>query len=263
MNILEIDAGNTRIKWRLIEYKKQQKKKIHSGDALAQNLIDELPQDFCRQLLELTNKNIKKISVSNVRDVGFANALSSFCEKHFSVSVNFALVSSEHAGLTNAYQNFETLGVDRWLAMLAAWDSAKSAICIVDCGSAITIDLISAEGQHEGGYIVPGLQTMQRSLGDQTVNLTYQPESISNLEPGKNTVDAINHGVLNMVLGMLEKVDQKRRTDKAVDRSWYLCGGDAATLSKFIKWEHEVKPELVMDGLVIACVYSEDGDQVK
>ena len=197
MRTLEIDAGNTRIKWRLFDYKKQQKEKINSGLALAQDITTELPKDFCRQLIELTNKNIKRISVSNVRGEDFANALSSFCEKQFSINVNFALVSSEQAGLKNAYQNFKTLGVDRWLAMLAAYHSAESAVCIVDCGSALTIDLINAEGQHEGGFIVPGMKMMQRSLGNQTVNLIYKPESINSIELGKNTADAINHGVLN------------------------------------------------------------------
>jgi type III pantothenate kinase len=257
MNVLEIDAGNTRIKWRLLEYRNQQNKKINSGTVLASDLAGELPDSFCQQLLSLKIESIKKIRVSNVRGESFANLLSLFCDRHFSVSVNYAVVSAEFAGLKNAYQNCEALGVDRWLAMLAAYRSAQSAVCIVDCGSAMTIDLINVEGQHEGGFIVPGLQLMQRSLEEHTANLKYHPESNINIEPGANTEVAINHGVLNMALGMLEVVKNKWGADKC----WYLCGGDAAILSSFINWQHEIKPDLVLDGLEIACKKS--GDSVK
>lgn len=257
MKILEIDAGNTRIKWRLLRYKKQQKVEINSGAVLIPELVDELPDSFCQQLYGIKTENIEVVGVSNVRGENFAKSLSLFCEKHFSVNVDFAIVSPELAGLKNAYQNSEALGVDRWLAMLAAYRSAQSAVCIVDCGTAITIDLINSEGQHKGGFIVPGLQLMQRSLGEYTSNLKYQPGSISNNNPGINTTDAINHGALNMALGMLEKVHR----EWGADLCWYLCGGDAVLISSLIKWQHKIKSELVMDGLEIAFAYSVDSDK--
>lgn len=248
MKILEIDAGNTRIKWRLLEYSNRQLIKIKSDSVFAPERIEELPHSFDQQLSELKEEIIEKIRVSNVRGDSFAKSLSLFCRNVFSVNVNYAVVSAECAGIKNAYKNFETLGVDRWLAMLAAYHSASSAVCVVDCGSAITVDLISADGQHEGGFIVPGLQLMQRSLGEHTANLKYNPQSTINIEPGKNTAVAINHGVLVMALGMLEKVNQHW----GLNRSWYLTGGDSAELASFVKWQHIINPDLVMDGLEIA-----------
>ncbi|MDP1069535.1 type III pantothenate kinase, partial [Klebsiella pneumoniae] len=56
------------------------------------------------------------------------------------------------------------MGVDRWLAMLAAWQRVGQSCWVVDCGSAITLDLLDAEGRHQGGYILPGLRLMQQSL---------------------------------------------------------------------------------------------------
>ncbi len=248
MKILEIDAGNTRIKWRLLEYSNQQVDKIKSDYVLAPNLVGEIPDLLVQQLYELKKRGIEKIRASNVRGDDFAKLLSRFCENSFSVNVNYAVVSAEFAGIKNVYKDFKTFGVDRWLAMLAAYRSAKSAVCVVDCGSAITVDLINADGQHEGGFIVPGLQLMQRSLGEHAANLNYYPKSNINIEPGTNTTAAINHGVLIMALGMLEKV----KLNWGTDRYWYLTGGDAAILSSFIKWQHEINPELVMDGLQIA-----------
>ncbi len=248
MKILEIDAGNTRIKWRLLEYSNQQLKKIKSDSVFAAERTEELPDTFMQQLHDLKEEHLEKIRVSNVRGNSFANSLSLFCLNIFSVSVSYAQVSAACAGLKNAYQNIETLGIDRWLAMLAAFRSAKSAVCVVDCGSAITVDLINADGQHEGGFIVPGLQLMQRSLGEHTANLKYDPQATIDIEPGKNTAVAINHGVLVMALGMLEKVNQHR----GLNRRWYLTGGDSTVLAPFIKWEHNINPDLVMDGLEIA-----------
>lgn len=250
MKILEIDAGNTRIKWRLLNRLNGQTEKIQSDSVLAPELADELPDALGGQLHALKEERVEKIRVSNVRGDSFANSLSLFCESNFSVNIDYAVVSAECAGLKNSYQDLSALGVDRWLAMLAAYRSAKGAVCVVDCGSAITVDLINVDGQHEGGFIVPGLQLMQRSLGEHTANLKYHPQADTNLEPGTNTTVAINHGVLMMALGMLEKLNK----DWGLNRSWYLTGGDAPIFTPLIEWQHKLIPELVMDGLEIADI---------
>jgi type III pantothenate kinase len=257
MKILEVDAGNTCIKWRLMEHTENQNQKIHSDLVYAPVSVDVFPATFSQQIIDFKKFHIKEagnfdvshIRVSNVRGDNFAHAFSDFCQMHFSVVVTYAKVTAECDGLTNAYQDFETLGVDRWLAMLTAYRSAQSAVCVVDCGSAMTIDLVNTDGQHEGGFIVPGIQLMQRSLGEQTANLPYQPETDTSIEPGTKTIDAINHGVLSMVLGMIEKVHRERSSDY----QWYFCGGDANVLSPYITWQHEIRSELVLDGLAVAC----------
>tara|TARA_R110000824_G_scaffold315042_1_gene502066 strand:- start:81666 stop:82454 length:789 start_codon:yes stop_codon:yes gene_type:complete len=252
MKILEIDAGNTRLKWRLLEQTQQKKETIKSGAALAVEKKAMLPEEFQQQIHALHVADpgaIEVVRASNVRGATFAKALSGFCEELLSVAVDFALVRQNHAGLQNSYQLPTALGVDRWLAMLAAYKSSQQAVCVIDCGSAMTVDLVSANGLHEGGFIVPGLQLMKLSLGEHTAELGYRPEDDFALEPGKSTAEAINHGILTMVLGMLEHVHDKWGADK----NWYLCGGDAALLASFIDWPHQLMPELVMDGLAIAC----------
>lgn len=256
MKILEVDAGNTCIKWRLMEYKEKKNEKILSDIVFSPVSTDVFPDSFYQQLKDLEQVEINEIRVSNVRGERFKNSFSLFCNEQFALKVNYASVQAEFAGLKNAYQDFATLGVDRWLAMLAAYSAVRSAVCVVDCGSAMTIDLVNAGGQHEGGFIVPGIQLMKRSLGEHTANLTYHPDPNISLEPGKKTAEAINHGVLNMLLGMMERVKKQW----GHDLHWYLCGGDAALISPFITWQHELRPELVLDGLALACTYSESGD---
>ena len=66
--------------------------------------------------------------------------------------------------MTSGYRDPERLGVDRWLALIAARERSKQPTVIVDAGSACTIDLLDSEGRHLGGYILPGLTAMGEAL---------------------------------------------------------------------------------------------------
>jgi pantothenate kinase type III len=74
-------------------------------------------------------------------------------------------------GVRNAYPKHNKLGVDRWLAMLAAYHYYNAPVCIVSCGSALTLDIVDSQGQHLGGMIMPGLNLMQQALSRGTANL--------------------------------------------------------------------------------------------
>ena len=60
-------------------------------------------------------------------------------------------------GLRNGYRDPAQLGVDRWLAMCAAWQQFPGSLCVVDAGTAVTIDVVAADGAHSGGLILPGV----------------------------------------------------------------------------------------------------------
>lgn len=73
-------------------------------------------------------------------------------------------VQAASGRLKMTYDNIETLGVDRWLAMLAGTWRQDGGFCVIDCGSAITADFVATDGCHEGGLIAPGLETILASL---------------------------------------------------------------------------------------------------
>ncbi len=258
MKTLEVDAGNSRIKWRVIDGAGLQKKEITRGTVLAYNTKNNeaaMPSSFQIELQELTKYELQAIRVSNVRGKLFADGLSVLCEEFFSLPVEYAVVKKNHRGLENSYQEPSALGVDRWLAMLAVYKLGSLPACIVDFGSAITIDFIDGAGRHEGGFIVPGMHTIKRSLSENTSDLPFLQDDLSNVLPAKKTSDAINHGALNMVIGMLERVKREWGEDK----EWFLCGGDAEFLSSFITWPHELKVDLVLDGLEISFMEDKEG----
>ena len=166
------------------------------------------------------------------------------------MQAEFAKVERTCGGVTNAYADFSSMGIDRWLAMLAAFRNSQGACCILDCGSAVTLDMVDAGGTHLGGYIVPGINMMREALANKSGALKFDSEPSWNaFGYGRSSREAVDHGILCMVLGLVEKVHGTCRTN-SVD--WYITGGDGHVLSRYIGWDHQVVPDLVMDGLSIA-----------
>ena len=248
---LELDAGNSRIKWRLVSAAGQRL----AGDAVAargepEAGIEKLLRavDGSLSALADTGGTVTSIAVASVRGADFQDILASCLGQCFEVKPVFATVSAHCAGVTNAYEDVSRMGVDRWLAMLAAWQACQEACCIVDCGSAMTVDLIGPDGQHLGGYIVPGMKMMLEAMAARTPALQHDEEpGWLDSGPGVDTRSAMEAGVLNMALGLLTRV-----REQYPGLRWYLTGGDAPVLASHLQWQCDIVPELVLDGLALA-----------
>lgn len=122
-----------------------------------------------------------------------------------SLSIIQAHSVAEAYGVRNAYEFPEKLGVDRWLCLIAARHYWSEPVCIVDCGTAITIDVMDRNGCHLGGLICPGLTLMKQSLSNGTANLQLSAQSGLPVL-ARNTSDAIDNGALYAVIGMIKSV---------------------------------------------------------
>ena len=239
--ILELDCGNTRIKWR-----------IRSGDEICSKGAFLTVESF-EQVSELESaKNIQRVLVSSVLDDDFVKKLVSWSLIRFGVNPEFAVSEHRCNGVVNGYQHPEKLGVDRWLAILAAKSRSDKACIVVDCGSAITVDLMTSQGEHLGGYIAPGLRLMREALGLKTAGIKLgqigYPEE---LFPGRNTVVAIKAAELAMLTGLVEQAKSVLRHYDVADIKLWVTGGDGQWLSSM--FENSVFVEdLVLDGLDIA-----------
>lgn len=250
--ILEIDAGNSRIKWRL--HDPQAHGASGSGIAASISAGVDLDADLAalaRQVEAGSGAAIGRIRVSNVRGDAFRAGLDTLAAEKWRLVPGYARVAAQAAGVTNAYREPASMGVDRWLAMLAAWRLAGGACCILDCGSATTFDWIDAGGRHKGGYIVPGLRLMQESLARKTRALDIPVPGWKRIEPGVNTATAISHGILAMACGFASHCHTLAEGSGQAMK-WYLTGGDAALVSPHLAWPHTLVPDLVLDGLAIA-----------
>ncbi|MDT8399526.1 MAG: type III pantothenate kinase [Pseudomonadales bacterium] len=250
--ILEVDAGNTRIKWRLVKEHNGSRHKEAEGSVFAWKKTPSVFIELGMQFDKLPLRDISRTRVANVRGESFQTAFFTLMTEKWGLKPEFAVVEESCGGVRNSYAKVETMGIDRWLAMLAAYGQAGGACCVLDCGSAITLDMIDDSGNHRGGYIVPGLNMMREALGRKSMALQFvHTRQWQSTALGSSTEAAVNNGILCMVAGLAQTVHQQQQQIGSRPR-WFLTGGDSDILSRQLQWGHEQMPDLVMDGLSIS-----------
>ena len=157
------------------------------------------------------------------------------------------------------------LGIDRWLAVQPVWRELGTAFCMVDCGSAITLDVVDDRGVHRGGWIAPGLETARAGL------LTRAPvldrprcDEQVDLGPANDTAPAIERGLLLQQAGLVAlAMRQARRLGGCANAALVLTGGDAARLqlqSDPGLAAARLEPDLVLRGLAMAVEFLQTDD---
>lgn len=135
-----------------------------------------------------------------------------------------------------------TLGADRVANAVAAAEFYPLPALVVDCGSAITFELVDARRRFLGGAILPGRALMRKALNTGTAQLPEVPLDGGIPEhPGRNTVEAIRLGVDGGAVGMVREVCRRLSSGLEV-RSIVLAGGDAAFFAQYFP-EWSVAPE--------------------
>jgi type III pantothenate kinase len=197
-------------------------------------------------------KAITRVLVSSVLDDDFHKKVIVWSLACFGLNPEFAVSESSLNGLSNGYQQPEKLGVDRWLAMLAARSQVAGACVVVDCGSAITVDAVTSHGEHLGGYIAPGFRLMREALnaGTTAIKLTQIGYS-ENTFPGRNTVAAIKAAELSMIIGIIDHAKAALCHYERIEPMLLIGGGDGEWLSSILI-DGIYKEDLVLDGLAIA-----------
>lgn len=227
MNRLFVDVGNSRVKYA-------------SGDrAMTAIAHDGDPPRVLARMLDAVARPDEIILV-DVTGVA-ADALRGH-------TVRVLKASAASCGVTNAYTEPARLGPDRWAALIGARARQYGAVCIIDAGSAITVDTMSAEGRHLGGWITPGLGLAVAALASGTRFARNAAEGQVTGGFATNTADAIHAGVRNAALGLVERA--QRAAEHALGESPQLvfCGGDAAMLASGFSGAVVDEP-LVLHGL--------------
>ena len=233
---LQLDVGNSSAKWRLCR-----------GDEILQRGRHKHGDEVSGQVLLNCEPSPERIWVSSVAAPDTERAMAAVLQDRWGVAPWFARTEAEAGGLRNSYAEPGRMGVDRWLAMLAGWRRAKRRVCVVDAGSALTIDLVAADGQHEGGYIIPGPHLMERALLLDTDRVRFDEDVGYSLDPGRSTAEAVRHGIACAQAGALRAVLQMHCADD--QPALYFCGGGAEPLMQLADCGGEVVPDLVFEGL--------------
>lgn len=239
--ILEIDIGNTRIKWRLRSHLAT----LAAGHALTRSGLDGLRDAFMGY-----PEKVSRVLVASVRTPDEEHVLASWVKANLEVDAEFARSSAACGQVKNGYADPLQLGVDRWLAILAGYNQIQSACVIVSAGTALTVDLVAHDGRHLGGYIAPGIGLFMASLNQAAARINLdEDEKNLDLAPGNTTSEAVAHACTAMIQGVINNaLEQIMSADEREQIALLLTGGDADRLQDLYPWAN-YKQELVLDGL--------------
>lgn len=236
--ILDLDIGNTRCKWRLTT----------AGGERSGGTGNDAAAGFAAAAS--AGPPLARVRVSNVGGKGVEREVRRLALA-MGVEPEFACAQPVWGAVRNGYHDTTRLGVDRWLAICAAWARVGRSCLVVDAGSAITVDLLDDSACHGGGFIVPGLRSMAASLLKDTSGVRFAPgwEGVET-SPGHNTDQAVKQGLMHMVTSFINHcaLEVALPGDAAPPRI-VLTGGDAKALAPFLDGEIDLVPTLVLDGL--------------
>lgn len=249
MNLL-IDIGNSRCKWALSVPQKGPRAQLVSSGHLAPD--DHLDAQFER-IAQIAGAP-RRAMVASVGNKDVMNTVLDAAQDCWpQLEIRQFKTGKSAFGVTNAYAQAETLGADRWAALIAAHTLLPASNTVIaGCGTAVTIDVLNAEGLHLGGYILPGLKMMREALHHGTAALPFV-EGMSNLGPARDTRGAIAGGTLLGIVAAIESVINDRIKNASGSIECLLSGGDAEVVGENLTISCRYEPDLVLKGLAIAA----------
>lgn len=237
---LDVDIGNTRIKWR-------------TGPS---GRVQAAPIETWRDVFMRLPADIGQVRVCNVLGPDMERSLAAVCQARWQIRPRFAKVVARHNQLQLLYDEPGALGVDRWLAMLAASASyPQQDMLVVSGGTAVTVDLVGKCGAHAGGFILPGLGTASRALFAAAPRLPSEPVHMEPAwHPGSNTAACLSAGFSALYQGLFLAILQRQPQTFSAERAVFT-GGDGRAMMALCEAtikNTSFQSELVLDGLASA-----------
>ncbi|MCQ4243437.1 pantothenate kinase [Stutzerimonas decontaminans] len=244
--ILELDCGNSFIKWRVLG--------IDTGLVAAQGASASVV-DLVNEISGVVGADVIRARLVSVRGDRETDELCLRLSEVLGVDVERASPSIQLGGVINGYVDHRQLGMDRWLAMVGAFQLKRNAMMVIDLGTAVTVDLVDSQGMHLGGYISPGIALLRHQLHTHTRRISYSLEDITTSRrvtaPGRCTTEAVERGCLLMLRGFVSSQILQADEYLGAEFEIYATGGDVALINDIPRIQ--CIPDLVFRGLAIAC----------
>jgi type III pantothenate kinase len=244
--ILELDCGNSFIKWRMLD----------SQSAVAAGGTVGSSEQLLSSLAELPGAALRAARMVSVRSDDETAAIVGLLQERFGVAALLARPAEVVGCVVNGYSDYQRLGLDRWLAILAAYHLAGKACLVLDLGTAVTSDFVAADGAHLGGFICPGVPLMRNQLRTHTRRIRYDDDAAEKalhaLAPGRSTVEAVERGCSLMLRGFVQTQLELAREYWGESFEVFITGGDAGSVEEILP-SARVMPDLIFIGLAIAC----------
>lgn len=240
--ILLVDVGNTRIKWLVWA----DGEALQRGHLFHRGIAPGLLGERLWSALEPPSQ----VVIANVAGLEIGEALSGWIGRTWGLQARFAVTAASDFGVTNAYAFPQQMGVDRWVELVGARAGRLAPCCIVDCGTAITIDALSSAGLHLGGVIFPGVRLMRESLYRDTRRIP--PEESGQITYfGQSTRDCVWGGTTYAVATSIDGITRRMETEMGGQMQRVLTGGDAGLLLPYLQDSYRLEPDLLFHGLLV------------
>lgn len=237
---LLIDVGNTQVKY------------VSQATETSSPLSDIVYldyQEFKARVAQGGFSQISEVILANVSGKEMHDVIEQWASTR---QIAFKSVASEAFafGVKSSYEDQpERLGVDRWLALIGAKKLYPSQnLVIVDAGTAMTIDILDTQGQHLGGWIMPGVETLFNSLLTRTQSIVATPKVTADLSFGTDSSSGLNHGSWAMTIGAVKEAiiqaDKLLTLDKIL-----ITGGNGGQIANLINDRCYLEPKLIFEGL--------------
>lgn len=272
---LLVDIGNSRIKWAVSS----------AGNFVAQGQ-SPLAAELAAGLLAEDRQGLTEIRVANVAGARAGQRVGAALQARYGLAPVFALSAAEGADVVSGYTDAAQLGVDRWLAICAGFHRYRAPMCVVDAGTATTVDVVSGGGRHAGGLILPGIDLMQaalrqgtgdldrlsttdgRSAGDRS-SVAHKSGAFADgrMQFAGDTAQAIRYGALHATTSLVQHCIESMRDGRLADDPGailLLTGGAVGMVQTALLGSRpfmaamgqdglrlEVRPNLVLEGLAL------------
>lgn len=244
---LVIDLGNTRLKWAMVASGKWQ-----FGGAIPYH-----HQDFKTALKKAwVGLRPHKVAFCSVAGEVVTQQLQDFIRETWQLIPIPIQSQTQYGNLKNGYLTPLLLGADRWAAVAAGWELCQKPLVVLGCGTAITTDVVNADGELVGGNIAPGLNLMREALVNRAAKL--QSLTLDFFRPGetyfpdfqaKETGSAICSGILLMASAFLKQTTLKLKEEYGFMPRVLITGGDAEFLLPNLEPYFEHEPYLTLKGV--------------
>jgi len=193
----------------------------------------------------------EKVLIASVAGDDVQTALLAWFQDHWQVQPVFLRSTASACGVTNAYTDPETLGIDRWAAIVAAHQRYPGAVCVVDCGTAVTLDLVTADGEHRGGLILPGVDMLQQMLLQNTAQVRLAEKQPAATPLADSTAAAVYGGAVYLLVAAIDRSVADMRAEQGGSIEVVITGGDAGRILPLLQGTAQHLPDLVLQGIVM------------
>jgi type III pantothenate kinase len=234
--ILVVDAGNSRVKWAL-----------HDGRAFVRSgrLLHAELDALDAQWSSLPEPS--SIVIANVADDEIGLTLRHNAGR-WKAKPRVASSRQSQAGVANLYNEPARLGVDRWAALIGARKFTSDPCVVVNAGTAMTVDALTANGEFIGGIIVPGFDMMHEALAMGTARLSAERGDFTPFP--RTTRDAITSGAIQALCGAVERMRGAMQAEGHREPALIFSGGAAELIAQYMGGPVRVIDNLVLEGLV-------------